>query len=347
MKRAVLGAMLVILGAASARAQSQTVGLFVHDEQAYDGYTLMGPLQSKSVYLLTNDGLVVHEWATGKIPSHTTLYFQHDALWIPPGLPGAGNITIFNNGTNRPGGNKSSVDEMVPAVDENGDYPIAPGVPFGPAAPSWSYLAGPEFYSPFIGGSVRLPGGTTLVGEGWSGHLFEVTPSSEVVWDYVNPVYTNGILAQGQTVPTTNQVFKVRRYPADYPGLAGRDLEPGDPLELFQAPRPVPSGSLTAGPLPLGGDGILVAWDATSCPSAAISVRAAASPGPTSRPGRCSSWSPARTRAGSTRAAGARPAPAPSATPSRPRSSARRRPRSCRRGAPEAPAPIGDLHARL
>ena len=26
------------------------------------------------------------------------LFYQHDPKWIPPGLPGAGNILVFNNG---------------------------------------------------------------------------------------------------------------------------------------------------------------------------------------------------------------------------------------------------------
>ena len=41
------------------------------------------------------------------------LYQQHDAEWVRPGCPGAGNITVFNNGLSR---NYSSIDEFTPEV---------------------------------------------------------------------------------------------------------------------------------------------------------------------------------------------------------------------------------------
>ena len=59
----------VLAGAAPlASAQSQTVGLFVNDEQASDGYTLFGPTQNSVAYLINNDGLVVNQWETGGNP---------------------------------------------------------------------------------------------------------------------------------------------------------------------------------------------------------------------------------------------------------------------------------------
>ena len=70
------------------------------------------------------------------------------------------------------------------------------------------------------------------------GNLFEVTAAGETVWHYVNPMVRGGILAQGE-VPGKdhrghlwNAVFKVHRYAADYPGLAGRDLTPKGVIEL-------------------------------------------------------------------------------------------------------------------
>ncbi len=50
------------------------------------------------------------------------LFVQHDAQWIGNGLPGAGNILIFNNGQGRPDGDYSSVDEIVPPVASDGSY---------------------------------------------------------------------------------------------------------------------------------------------------------------------------------------------------------------------------------
>src|SRR5512144_2932121 len=55
---------------------------------------------------------------------------QHDAQWIPDGCPGAGHLTIFNNGYDR---GYSSIEEIVPPVDASGHYLIEPGKPYRPA----------------------------------------------------------------------------------------------------------------------------------------------------------------------------------------------------------------------
>lgn len=162
---------------------------------------------------------------------------QHDGQWIPDGYPGAGNITIFNNGYDR---GWSSVEEIVPPVDANGRYVIRSGKPFGPEKPVWHYEAKnrEDFFSSEISGAHRLPNGNTLICAGVVGHLFDVTREGETVWQYVNPMVRGGILAQGE-VPGKdvrghlwNAVFKVHRYARDYPGLAGRNLTRGDVIEL-------------------------------------------------------------------------------------------------------------------
>jgi hypothetical protein len=128
------------------------------------------------------------------------LFAQHNAHWIPKGLPGAGNILVFNNGTGRPEGAYSSVDEIAPPVDGQGQHTFMSGTPFGPERPSWSYCAPDKggFYSSFISGAQRLPNGNTLICSGVNGVLFEVTPEKEIVWKYVNP---GGPGRPGQVVP--------------------------------------------------------------------------------------------------------------------------------------------------
>ncbi|HYV36887.1 MAG TPA: aryl-sulfate sulfotransferase [Gemmataceae bacterium] len=118
-----------------------------------------------------------------------TLFMQHNAHWIPTGLPGAGHILVFNNGPNRPEGTYSSVDEIIPPVDAKGGYEYKPGVPYGPAKAAWSYTADKkgDFFAQNISGAQRLPNGNTLICSGPSGIIFEVTPKNEVVWKYVNP----------------------------------------------------------------------------------------------------------------------------------------------------------------
>jgi hypothetical protein len=117
------------------------------------------------------------------------LFSQHNAHWIPNGLPGAGHILVFNNGVQRPGGGYSSVDELVLPVDSRGRYLVKPGTAWGPDRPIWRYTAPKkdEFFSWFISGAQRLANGNTLICAGAYGTVFEVTPGKEVVWKYVNP----------------------------------------------------------------------------------------------------------------------------------------------------------------
>lgn len=112
------------------------------------------------------------------------LFAQHDAHWIENGLPGAGHILIFNNGDQRirP---YSSVDEIIPPVNTEGNYEFDAARIYGPAAPVWSYSAS-GFFSANISGAQRLPNGNTLICSGANGIIFEVTPNKRVVWEYVN-----------------------------------------------------------------------------------------------------------------------------------------------------------------
>jgi hypothetical protein len=117
------------------------------------------------------------------------LFGQHNAHWIPRHLPGGGHVLIFNNGMRRRGGSYSSVDELVLPVDSNGHYAYTPGKAFGPDKPIWSYAAPKryEFFAMLISGAQRLANGDTLICSGPSGTVFEVTPTKETVWKYVNP----------------------------------------------------------------------------------------------------------------------------------------------------------------
>lgn len=163
---------------------------------------------------------------------------QHDAHWIPEGLPDAGKIMVFNNGLDRPGGEYSSVDIIVPPVDAAGNYLINADQAFGPVSLDWSYVADPpsQFYSGNISGAQRLPNGNTLICSGQDGHLFEITPAGNIVWDYISPILASGPATQGQT-PNGGTLFRAFRYAPDYPGLQGKDLTPGEPIEL----NPLPS----------------------------------------------------------------------------------------------------------
>ena len=151
----------------------------------------------------------------GDMVDDRQLYQQHDVQWIDEGLPGAGNVLIYNNRNN-------VVREEVPAEDEYSSIlelklPLREGGTYDWSADAeivWQYDQ--DFYSRFISGVQRLPNGNTLVTEGGPGRLIEVTPDGEVVWEFILSVE-----------PDNNNIFRSRKYAADYPGFDGKDLSPG------------------------------------------------------------------------------------------------------------------------
>ncbi len=92
---------------------------------------------------------------------------QHDAQIL-----GQGRLLLFDN-FGLDGGRASAIRELVlPSLRAR-----------------WTYRGTPEapFSSPFFGAVQRLPDGHTLVTDSWVGRAFEVTPSGEIVWAFVNP----------------------------------------------------------------------------------------------------------------------------------------------------------------
>jgi len=98
---------------------------------------------------------------------------QHDVQMLSNG-----NILLFANGAYAADLHHSQVWELDPKTRDI----------------VWTYKAqdNPQsFFSPHIGGCQRLPSGNTLICEGAKGCVFEVTPSGEVVWEYVSPYQVN------------------------------------------------------------------------------------------------------------------------------------------------------------
>ena len=89
----------------------------------------------------------------------------HEPHMIPKGLPGAGNILIFDNGRSR---GFSVVLEINPTNNEI----------------VWLYDAGGDLYSQAAGSIQRLPNGNTLIAEDVTGRVIEVNQAKEIVWQY-------------------------------------------------------------------------------------------------------------------------------------------------------------------
>ena len=104
-------------------------------------------------------GNIVWAWGPGVIDG------QHKPHMLPNG-----HILLFDNGTLRRYSRVIEVDPLTGTIQ-------------------WEYVADPResFFSPYISGAQRLPNGNTLICEGGKAHMFEVTPTGDVVWDFVNP----------------------------------------------------------------------------------------------------------------------------------------------------------------
>ncbi len=64
---------------------------------------------------------------------------QHGVNWVPINYPGGNNILIFNNNPSGTSDGNSIVIELVPPMEENGQYFISPGSAFGPSEYYWSF----------------------------------------------------------------------------------------------------------------------------------------------------------------------------------------------------------------
>jgi len=139
------------------------------------------------------------------------LFGQHDAHWIDPEIPGAGDILIFNNGIGRPNTTYTSLIEIHPPINADGTYILAPTAAYGPTTPTWEYTnpVPTSFYAVNLGSAERLPTGNTIVCNGPSGAFFELTPYKETIWNYQNHLPSD----------VDNQVFAIHWYPPDYPGI--------------------------------------------------------------------------------------------------------------------------------
>ena len=199
-------------------------------------------------------GALLYRWGNSRAYRHGTiadqrLFRQHHTHWIDPGLPGAGNILVFNNGYELGGAAPpyySSIEEITPPVGEYG-YRREPGSAYPPAEPVWMYTSDPptDFYSRVVSSSQRLPNGNTLICEGMSGNLFQVTPDGRMVWRYVYPINGDAPLKQGDqpSISTrlsrgdpvfSNALYRAYWYAPDHPGLRHYDLAPGDTIELYE-----------------------------------------------------------------------------------------------------------------
>ena len=152
---------------------------------------------------------------------------QHHSHLIPKGLPGAGNVLVFDNGGNA--GHGAVVPGLCRGTNPNKLRDFTRVIEFDPTTMDlvWEYrqqhptedldedgdIKGCErkFFSAFISGATRLPNGNTLICEGACGRVFEVTTEGDIVWEYISP-YTGA----ADAMVISNNVFRAYRIPASW-----------------------------------------------------------------------------------------------------------------------------------
>ena len=145
------------------------------------------------VSLRESNLVMVVEPSTGRIKWHHTGPWiqQHDPDWEPDGT-----ISVFDNrydksvyGGTLGGSNIISIDPKT----DTAEYLYGRG-------------EGQHFYTKQQGNHQIFPNGNILVNETDAGRVFEVTPSGDIVWEFINRYNNEEVI----------QIRDATRYPPDY-----------------------------------------------------------------------------------------------------------------------------------
>jgi hypothetical protein len=190
------------------------------DKRFAPNHIIISSREASFIAIVARDGSIV--WQIGpdfsvspELRAIRQTIGQHHAHFIPKGLPGAGNLMVFDNGGPSGYGSPSSI-----APNGTGIYarPTSRVLEIDPVSLKlvWSYTA-PAFFATNISGAQRLPNGNTLITEGPDGRIFEVTKDGAIVWEYVFPLFAGA--------RKTNSVYRAYRLPYEWIPQIARPAE--------------------------------------------------------------------------------------------------------------------------
>jgi hypothetical protein len=180
------------------------------DKRFAPNHVIISSREANFLAIIARDGSIV--WRLG--PDFTVspetrairqIIGQHHAHFIPKGLPGAGNLMVFDNGgaagygfanPTAPTGRGTLARATSRVLEIN---PVTLEL-------VWSYT-NPRFFSTNISGAQRLVNGNTLITAGAGGRLFEVTREGAIVWEYIYPPAAPN---------AANTVYRAYRVPFDW-----------------------------------------------------------------------------------------------------------------------------------
>ena len=140
-----------------------------------------------------------------------TIIGPHHTHMIPKGLPGEGNIMVYDNGGWAGYGAPNQFSKTGLKVSRRDGSRV---IEFDPTTLEivWE-CKGEEigetdapftthyFYSPLTSDAQRLPNGNTFICEGTSGRFMEFTPDNELVWEYNYPRLGSGLIYRAYRIP--------------------------------------------------------------------------------------------------------------------------------------------------
>jgi hypothetical protein len=147
----------------------------------------------------------------------------HKTHMISKDLPGAGNILVYDNGGDGGYGTGNPISPFRVSRDYSRIIEFDPitleiiweysGKTLGLTRQNWF-----QVYSNYISGAQRLPNGNTLITEGATGCVIEVTRDLETVWEYVSPHFLTPRGGPGGMKPSapTPKVYRAYRIPYDW-----------------------------------------------------------------------------------------------------------------------------------
>jgi hypothetical protein len=164
--------------------------------------------EASIIAIVARDGLLV--WRMGpdfsaspELRAIRQMIGQHHPHLIPKGLPGAGNLLVFDNGGSSGYGFAGPI-----APEGRGAFQRATSrvLEINPVTLQlvWSYTNA-RFFSTNISSAQRLPNGNTLITAGAGGRVFEVTAQGAIVWEYMYPVFAGA--------NASNAVYRAYRVP--------------------------------------------------------------------------------------------------------------------------------------
>jgi hypothetical protein len=179
------------------------------DTRFAPNHVIISSREASLLAIVARDGSIVWRLgpdfsASSELRAIRQIIGQHHAHFIPKGLPGAGNLMVFDNGGSSGYGFANPI-----ATNGTGAFARATSrvLEINPVTLElvWSYTNA-RFFSTNISGAQRLPNGNTLITAGAGGRMFEVTVKGTIVWEYMYPLFGAGPNA-------SNAVYRAYRIP--------------------------------------------------------------------------------------------------------------------------------------